>query len=137
MVFIAALLLLFAAGHSLWMYFTHWGIGDESGPWWRLALGIVYLLIGAALVYFTFRRAARPANQIDRYVRIKDNILTYKLDQVSPERHIDLSQVKSALRTNARDLKMEMQNGTTEVLPIYLVADEEKQKELEKILLGL
>lgn len=126
-----ALLLLVAGGYSLYLYFTAWSDGNDAGHWWDFVLGILYLIFGTLLLFATMayaRRRALRETPPDRYVIVKDRQLTYELDQISGLQTIDLTQVQSVERTSVRDLIFQMKDGSTRVLPIYLVEEGEQER---------
>lgn len=131
LVFIAALLLLIAAGLQLYRYFTHWG--DADPHWWELMLGMAYLVISLVLVTIGYRMASASDGAEDRFVRISEDTLSWRLLQQDGEESLALADIQAAERVNVRDLKIRHAGGETN-LPIYLVTSEEKQEELLKVL---
>lgn len=134
--YLGALLLLVAAVHSLYRYLTEWTAGDDNSHLWDLLLGIVYLIASGLIAYATYRHGSGPREELapERYADIKDGILTYQLDQLSGTQRIDLGQVRQVTKPSVRELVLTTEGGERHVLPIYLIDEEEKQRELEGIL---
>ncbi|MCP9236865.1 hypothetical protein [Lewinella sp. JB7] len=135
--YFGALLLLVAAVHSLYLYFTAWTTGDDGSHLWSLVLGLVYLLVSVLIAYFTYNHGDDEVAPPDRYVEIEDGVLMFSLDQVSGRQVVDLSAVGSVSRPSVRELVLALRDGRQVVLPVYLIDDEEKQRELEAILTKL
>ncbi|NJB86770.1 hypothetical protein GGR26_002547 [Lewinella marina] len=136
LLYAGAALLLVAAVYELYLYFTHWAIGDERDHVWQLILGILYLVVSGLVAYFTSQRHGREETPPERFVTIKDGILTYQLDQLNGKQRVDLRHLVATRRPSVRDLTLELKDGQRVELPIYLIDDEAKQAELEKILVA-
>ncbi len=134
--YLGAGLLLAAAAHSLYLYFTDWSAGDD-GHFWYLVLGLVYLLVSALIAWFTYHHGDDEESPPDRYVEIRDGVMVWELDQLNGAQRVDLKTVARAERPSVRELLLTLQDGSRLMLPIYLVDEEAKQVELENILLNL
>ena len=66
----------------------------------------------------------------ERYVRVSDEQLTWRLDQLDTEQRVPLVSIASVQQTNIRDLVITLKDGSQRTLPIYLVTNLEKQVEL-------
>ncbi|WP_420458182.1 hypothetical protein [Neolewinella sp.] len=134
--YLGALLLLVAAIHSLYLYFTHWSGGEDDHPIWQLVLGLVYLVVSGLIVYATYTHGRGSAEETppQRYVRIQDGKLVYELDQLNGRQEIALDRIERVRRASVRDLLLELRDGERVLLPIYLIDDEGKQEELEEVL---
>ncbi len=132
--YLGAVLLLVAAIHSLYLYFTDWSAGDD-GHFWYLVLGLVYLLVSGLIAWFTYHHGAGEETPPDRYLEIRNGVMTWELDQLKGKQRVDLKSVVRAERPSVRELSLTLQGGREVVLPIYLVDEEAKQVELENILL--
>lgn len=134
LLFIGAFLLLLAAVQQFFLFFTDWHATDEEHSWWHLVLGLVYLVIGGVLGYIGYRQEHASRGAADRYVRVGDTALSWSLTQNTEEEKIDLSEIKAVERLNIRDLKISLKDGGEQILPIFLVANAEKQEELIQVL---
>lgn len=132
--FIGALILLFAGAQQLYLHFTAWTASDESHGWNNLIFGIAYLVAGGLLTWYGLR--LKNAHQVptDRYVRITEEELIWDLTQVEEERSIRLQDISTIERPNVRDLKIGLTSRQDVLIPIFLIADEEKQGELVNLL---
>lgn len=134
LLFVGAFLLLLAAGQQFFLFFTDWHAADDEHSWGHLTLGVIYLVIGGVLAYIGYRHEHASRGVTDRYVRVTDTELTWSLTQKTEEERIPLASIRAVERLNIRDLQLTLQEGTQEILPIYLVANEEKQEELMEVL---
>jgi len=134
LLFLGAFLLLLAAGQQFFLFATDWHASDEGHSWWHLTLGLIYLLIGAALAYVGYRHEHASRGPADRYVRVGEDDLTWSLTQKVDEKKIALADIAVVERPNIRDMKLTLQDGNTVILPIYLITSEGKQDELLVIL---
>ncbi|MEM9928645.1 MAG: phage holin family protein [Bacteroidota bacterium] len=134
LLFIGAFALLLAAGQQFFLYFTDWHAADDEHSWWHLILALVYLLIGGVLAYLGYRQEHASRGAIDRYVRVGEDDLVWSLTQRTDEEKIKLADVAAVERLNIRDLKITLKDGTVAILPIFLVANAEKQAELIQVL---
>ena len=134
--YLGALLLLVAAIHSLYLYFTHWSGGEDDHPIWQLVLGLIYLVVSGLIAYATYTHGQGDEEELPppRYVRIENGKLTYELDQLNGRQEIALDRIKRVKRASVRDLLLELRDGERVLLPIYLIDDEGKQAELEEVL---
>ncbi len=137
--YLGALLLLVAAIHSLYLYFTHWSGGEDDHPIWQLVLGLVYLVVSGLIAYATYThgRGDDGKTPLQRYVRIQEGKLVYELDQLNGRQEIALDRIDRVTRASVRDLLLELRGGERVLLPIYLIDDEGKQEELEEVLATL
>ena len=134
--YLGAVLLLVAAGHSLYLYFTDWSAGDD-GHFWYLLLGLIYLLVSGLIAWFTYHHGDGHETPPDRYVEIRDGTMIWELDQLNGKQTVDLNTVVQADRPSVRDFLLTLEDGRQVILPIYLVDEENKQVELENILMGV
>ena len=134
LLFLGAFLLLLAAGQQLFLFFTDWHASDQENSYWHIGLGVIYLIIGAVLAYIGYRHEHTTRGACDRYARIDDTHLRWSLTQKVDEESVLLENIAAIERTNIRDLKLTLQDGTSVVLPIYLIASEGKQEELLDVL---
>lgn len=130
LLFLGAFLLLLAAGQQIFLFATDWHASDEEHSWWHLLLGLIYLLTGALLAYVGFRHEHATRGPADRYVRIGESELTWSLTQKLDEKKVVLADIAAVDRPNIRDLKLTLNDGTTVILPVYLLTSEAKQDEL-------
>lgn len=137
LLFLGAFILLLAAGQQLFLYFTDWHAADDEHSWWHLGFGLGYLLVGGALAYAGYRHECASRGPADRYVRISDDDLTWSLTQKIDEKKIALADIAGLERVNIRDLKLTLKDGSSVILPIYLVTNEAKQEELMEVLSSL
>lgn len=135
--FVGALLLLLAASQQLFLHFTAWHAADEAHNWNHLILGIVYLLIAGLLTFIGLRLKNNSQGDADRYVRIGEEDITWHLNQKETENRVVLADIASFNQPNVRDLVLTLKDGNSVVLPIYLIANEEKQEELTDVLHSL
>ncbi|PPK85166.1 hypothetical protein CLV84_2058 [Neolewinella xylanilytica] len=133
--YLGAILLVVAGVYELYRYATYWTAGDDRSHLWQLGLGILYLMVAAAVAFATYRHGGQETPP-DRYVTIEGGVMTYALDQLNGRQQIRLADIRSIQRPSVRDLILELSDGQRTVLPIYLIDDEAKQEELEKILAG-
>ena len=134
LLFLGAFLLLLAAGQQLFFWWTDWHSADDEHSYWHLGIGLVFLLVGAALAYAGYRHERESRGDDDRYVRVGEDDLTWSLTQVTDEQRIALADIVGVDHPNVRDLKLTLRDGNTLVLPIYLVTNQEKQEELITVL---
>lgn len=134
--YLAALLLAVAGIFAIYRYFTAWSSADDNSHLWDLLLGVLYLVIGAVVVYATYNHGNAHADEetAHRFAQIKDGILTYELDQVSTVQTVALDQIVRVEKVSIRELVLHLKDGAKLVLPIYLIDDEVKQRELESLL---
>lgn len=131
--FIGAILLLLAGGHQLYVHFTGWQTtGDDS--YRHLMLGIIYLMSGIVIALWGMRLHNVSNGEADRFVRVDEEQITWDLTQIDGERSIQLADIARVERTSVRDLALTLASEQTVILPIYLIANEEKQEELLKVL---
>jgi len=130
LLFLGAFLLLLAAGQQFFLFATDWHASDEGHSWWHLALGLIYLFVGATLAYVGYRHEHASRGPADRYVRIGEDNLSWSLTQKVDEKKVALADIAAVERLNIRDLKLTLQNGDTVILPIYLITSDAKQEEL-------
>ncbi|WP_020571704.1 hypothetical protein [Neolewinella persica] len=134
LLFLGAFILLLAAGQQLFLYFTDWHAADDEHSWWHLGFGLGYLLAGGALAYVGYRHECASRGPADRYVRVSDDDLTWSLTQKLDEQKIPLADIASVERLNVRDLQVTLKDGSTVIIPIFLVTNEAKQEELMAVL---
>ncbi|MEO0733156.1 MAG: hypothetical protein AAFZ52_09995 [Bacteroidota bacterium] len=134
LLFAGALVLLFAGGQQLFLFFTDWHATDHEHSWWHLGLGLGYLVVGLGLGYYGYRvdRASRGA--ADRYVRVDEEYLSWHLHQQDDKEQVALAQIKKVERRNIRDLVLTLKSGTEITLPVFLIGNEGKQEELMRVL---
>ena len=132
--YFAAALLLVAAGFEFYQYATHWTDGGDNGHLWQLLLGILYLLIAAAIVYATYRHGGSGEIPPERFVTVENGVMTYELDQLNGRQRVPLADVEAVQRPSVRELILELRGGERLVMPVYLIDDDGKQAELERIL---
>ncbi|MFT4751368.1 MAG: hypothetical protein ACI819_001820 [Neolewinella sp.] len=130
LLFLGAFLLLLAAGQQWFLYFTDWHAADNENSYWHLGLGVAYLIVGALLAYIGYRHKHASRSATDRYARIDETHLRWSLTQKADEETILLADIASVDQPNVRDLKVTLKDGNTVIVPIYLIAGEEKQEEL-------
>jgi hypothetical protein len=136
--YLGALLLLIAGIHSLSLYFTEWSMGDDDSHLRHLLLGLLYLLISAVVVYATYNHGGKGGElPPERYAKIVDGQFTYHLDQVSGVQRVDLARVKKVTKPSVREMILTTDDGVDHPIPIYLIDEDDKQLELERILKGL
>lgn len=134
LLFLGAFLLLLAAGQQFFLFFTDWHASEEDHSWWYLGLGLCYLLAGAGLAYAGYRHERASRGPADRYVRVSEDALTWSLMPATDEKRVSLADIADVERSNIRDLKISLRDGSTVVLPIYLVTSPAKQEELLSVL---
>ncbi|SEQ75618.1 hypothetical protein [Neolewinella agarilytica] len=132
--FAGAFLLLLAAGQQFFLFFTDWHASDEEHSWWHLGLGVIYLLGGLLMAYAGYRADHASRGDLDRYVRVSDKHLVWKLDQKEGEQELLLEDITGIERPNVRDLVLKVKGGSQIFLPIYLITHDGKQEELMAIL---
>lgn len=126
--FAGAVLLLIAGAYELFLFFTDWHSSDDAHGYWTLALALAYLIVGGALTYAGIRHVNHADHTTERYVRVDDENLMYHLGK--EEGTIPLTQIANVNRPNIRDLRIELKDGSTRLLPLYLITNKEKQDEL-------
>jgi len=131
--FIGAIALVLAAAQQLYVQFFSWQAADD-GSYLHLILGLAYLLIAAVLIFWGLRLRNASRGEADRYVRIDDKYLTWDLTQVDGEQKITLDDLERVDRQSIRDLALTLKSEQTVILPIYLIANHDKQEELLKLL---
>lgn len=131
--FIGALALALAAVQQFYVQFFSWQAAEEES-YLHLILGIAYGFITAVLIFWGVRLRNASRGEADRYVRINDEKLTWDLTQVDGEQKISLSDIKRVDRKSIRDLALTLKSGQTIMLPIYLIANHDKQEELLRVL---
>ena len=129
-----ALLLALAGVYELYQYATHWTDGTDHSHLWQLILGIVYLIVAGLVAYATYNHGGSGEIPPDRYVDVKNNTLVYELDQLAGKQTIDLSNLRRVTRPSVRELILELEDGSQRVLPVYLIDEDDKQAELERVL---
>jgi len=134
LLFAGALLLLFAAGQQLFLFFTDWHASDLEHSWWHLGLGLLYLIVGLGLAWWGYRLDRASRGDCDRYVRVDDAYLSWHLHQQDDVEQVPLDQIASVERTSVRDLVLSLRSGTKITLPIFLVGNDAKQAELLEVL---
>ncbi len=135
LLYLCALLLVYAGSSALYYHFTHWEGGEDERQWWQLLLGIVYLLTGGLLAYLAYRHEThRHTDLTERFVHIDDTHLEWNLEQNEEIHRVALADVIAAERTNIRDLVLEREDGSRVIFPIYLVVGNEKQEDLIRVL---
>lgn len=130
LLFLGAFLLLLAAGQQFFLFVTDWHASDEAHSWWHLTLGLIYLLVGAALAYAGYRHEHASRGPADRYVRVGEEDLTWSLTQKVDEKKVALADISTVERPNIRDLKLTLKDGSSVILPVYLVTCQAKQNDL-------
>lgn len=137
--YLGALLLLVAGVHALYLYFTAWSTVGDTAHLWQLVLGIVYLLVSGLVAYATYNhshpRGGEPAVDAERFAEVKGGRLTYELDQIAGRQSVALDQVAKAEKPSVRELVLTLKDGTRQVIPVYLIDDDAKRQELERLLL--
>lgn len=130
LLFSGAFLLLVAAAQQFFLFFTDWHASDQEHSYWFLILGLVYLLLGGLLAWWGYRLVnARRAN-FARYVHIDEAFITWQLYQPDGVQRLALKDLVKAEQLNVRELQLTRADGSTQVLPIYLVDGAAKQEEL-------
>ena len=132
--YFAAVLLLVAAVYEFYQYATHWTDGDDNSHLWQLLLGILYLIVAVGVAYATYRHGGSGEIPPERFVTVDNGVMTYELDQLNGRQRVPLEEVEAVHRPSVRDLILELRGEKRLVVPIYLIDDEEKQAELERIL---
>ncbi|WP_116108058.1 DUF308 domain-containing protein [Lewinella sp. IMCC34191] len=132
--YLGAVLLAIAGVYELYLYATHWSAGEDSSHLWMLILGVIYLVVAGLVAYATYNHGGSGEIPPERFVRIQDGVMTYQLDQLQKEQKIRLANVRSVHRPTVRDLVLELTDGRRVTLPVYLIDEEEKQRELEVFL---
>lgn len=130
LLFLAAFVLLLAAGQQWFLWWTDWHATDDGNSHYHLGLGTLYLVTGALLAYGGYRQEHASRGDDDRYVRIGETDLTWSLTQVTDEQCLPLADLRAVDHANVRELKLTLTDGTVTVLPIYLVTNLAKQEEL-------
>lgn len=135
--FLGALVLLFVGAQQLYLHFTAWTTAEEAHNWNHLILGLIYLVVGGLLTWFGLRLRNASQGETDRYVRITADQLIWDLSQVDDERSIALSDIVKIDRPNVRDMNITLTSEQLVTIPIFLIADKEKQDELVELLQGI
>lgn len=131
--FLGAIALLLAAAYQLYVHFTGWQTsGDDAN--WHLMLGLIYLMAGLVVALWGMRLHKSSNGEADRYARIDEERITWDLTQIDGEQTVRLENITKVERTSVRDLELTLTGGGKILLPIYLIANEEKQEELLKVL---
>ncbi len=130
LLFSGAFLLLVAAAQQFFLFSTDWHASDQEHSYWFLILGLVYLLLGGALAWWGFRLVKARRSDFERYVHIDDASITWQLYQPDGVQRMALKDLVKAEQLNVRELQLTRTDGSTLVLPIYLVDGEAKQEEL-------
>ena len=128
--FIGAFLLVLLALQQLYLYFTAWHVTDETRNWQTLILGCVYLTLAGIFSWFTVRSKYAAKQATDRYVRVTEDQLLWKLTQKEAVQSVPLRSITAIEQPNIRDLILHLSSDEQVTLPIYLIADEGKQKAL-------
>lgn len=134
LLFLGALIAFAAAVQRLFHYFTDWSGEENSSNWGALALGIMYLIAGVCLIILGLRALRASRGVADRYVRVDDTHLRWHLLQTEEEQSVALANLEGVERRSVRELVLRLRGGEEVVFPIYLVANEEKQRELVSVL---
>lgn len=134
LLFLAALLLLFAAAQQAFLFFTDWHASDEDPSWWPPVLGLLYLTVGGALAYLGYRHERGSRGGCDRYVRVGEDELVWSLTQRVAEDRLPLAEIVGVEQPTVRELRLTLRDGTTVVLPFYLITSTGKQEELLAVL---
>lgn len=132
--FLGTFFLYFAAGNEFFLYFTDWHSDVDDSSLRHLVLGVIYLLAGSFLLWAGIRAVRHSRGEADRYVRVDDEFVTWHLEQGVAEQSVELAGIESVKRLNVRELALGLNGGTSATLPIYLIANEEKQNELVRVL---
>lgn len=134
MFYCAALLLALAGVYELYQYATHWTDGTDHRHVWQLVLGLVYLVVAGLVTYATYHHGGSGEVPPERYVAIRNGRLEYELDQLAGKQTVDLRSLRRITRPSVRELILELHDGRQQILPVYLIDEEEKQEELERVL---
>lgn len=132
--FLGALILLFAGAQQLYLHFTAWTAAEESHNWNHLIFGIAYLVVAGLLIWFGLRLKNASQGDMDRYARVTEEQFIWNLSQVEGERAVALTDIVKIERPNVRDLNITLASDQVIRIPIFLISDEEKQLELVTIL---
>jgi hypothetical protein len=133
--YLGALLLLVAAVHSIYVYWTDWSAGDDNSHLWNLLLGLVYLIVSGLIAYATYHHGrGREEPAPSRYLIIEDGVMTYELDQLAGRRVVDLTGLESVSQPSVRELRLRFRDKEDLSLPVYLIDEPEKQVELRETL---
>lgn len=134
LLFVGALMVLLAAVQQLYFYFTAWSSASEESGSLSLFLGVAFLLIAGWLAWSGVRLRSASRGDADRYVRVTKTALIWHLDQRDAQRSIPLSDIVSVTRLNVRELEIKCTDGTVISLPVFLIANTEKQTALITVL---
>lgn len=134
--FIWSILMVLAGAQQLSVHFTSWGAAGDSS-YRHLVLGIIYLMVAAVLMFLGTRHYTASQGDADRYVRVEEENLVWELTQVDGKQTIPLATIQRVERRSIRDLELTLTSGEAMVLPIYLIAEQDKQEELLKVLWGI
>ena len=129
-----ALLLALAGAYELYQYATHWTDGTDHSHVWQLVLGVVYLTVAGLVASATYHHGGSGEIPPDRYVDIRNGKLIYELDQLAGKQTVELGELRRVTRPSVRELILELRDGSQQVLPVYLIDEDEKQAELERVL---
>ena len=131
LLFAGAFLLLIGGVYELFLFFTDWTHDAQEHSWWHLVISLLYLLLGGLLAYAGIRHVhAGKHHPSERYVRVDDERLVWRLDQLDTEQRVPLASIASVHQPSIRDLVITLRDGSRRTLPIYLVTNSEKQEEL-------
>ena len=130
--YLGALALLLAAAQQLLVHFFGWE--SSTTGYWHLTLPAIYLIVAAVLAFLGGRARNASRGEADRYVRIDDERILWHLTQVDAETSVALANIERVDRRTIRDLVLTLESGEEKVLPIYLIANHEKQEELLRTL---
>ncbi|OAV43321.1 hypothetical protein [Lewinella sp. 4G2] len=136
LLFAGAFLLLIAGLYELFLFITDWNSAEEEHSYYYLIFAVGYLLLGGLLAYAGIRHVNANHDPADRYVRVSETELIWSLTQHPDVFKVALADIASVEQPNVRDLVITKKDGGKEVLPIYLISNEEKQRELVKVLVG-
>lgn len=127
----AGAFLLFLAGlYELFLFFTDWNGAEGEHSYWYLLFGLGYLLIGGLLAYTGYRYNNHQGDASERFVRMNATELSWNLEQEDKVHRVLLADIQSVEHPNVRDLVLNLKDEGRQVLPIYLIANPEKQQEL-------
>lgn len=131
--FLGAMALVLAAFHQFYVQFFSWRAADEAS-FWHLTLGIIYLIIAGIFTFIGLRVHNAGQGDADRYLRIDEKNLVWDLTQIDGEQSLRLVDIEGVDRQSIRDLTLTLKSAQTVIIPIYLIASQEKQEELLKVL---
>ena len=130
LMFAAAFVLILAGAYEVFLYFTDWHATEDDHSWLHLILAAIYLTIGGLLAFAGYRHIHSDPHVGERFVTIKDGVLSYHLIVTEPTEQIDLTDIVAVEQPNVRDLVLQLRDGSKRILPIYLITNEHKQTEL-------